>query len=229
MEVGELEEKEVSETVEEPAARHARVMTEEHELEYRALLEASETLPPTANEVVDAILELRCEDMPVFIEMPTWVTLLLVVYPSTPSPAPSIVGEHVPNNCKVTLLGPAIGWWQRAHLWLDDSIVWSSFAWPRGVCPGQAGNAFAAPNLESCGHKRCKHMVSALPMMVYYSDAPPRHLCPGKHGVECAHLTGAQGKGSGVVHKQDCLLNPVEDDNWGYAMCIIWGASPCSV
>ncbi|SYW84475.1 uncharacterized protein UHO2_04414 [Ustilago hordei] len=103
MEVGELEEKEVSETVEEPAARHARVMTEEHELEYRALLEASETLPPTANEVVDAILELRCEDMPVFIEMPTWVTLLLVVYPSTPSPAPSIVGEHVPNNCKVTL------------------------------------------------------------------------------------------------------------------------------
>ncbi|KAJ1592505.1 hypothetical protein NDA15_003946 [Ustilago hordei] len=50
MEVRELEEKEVSETVEEPAARHARVMTEEHELEYRALLEASETLPPTANE-----------------------------------------------------------------------------------------------------------------------------------------------------------------------------------
>ena len=72
-------------------------------------------------------------------------------------------------------------------------------------------------------------MVSALPTMVYYGDAPPRHLRPGEHGVERAHLTGARGKGLGVVREQDRLSNPVEDVNWDYAMRIVWGASPRSV
>lgn len=79
------------------------------------------------------------------------------------------------------------------------------------------------------GHKKCRCTVSALPTMVYYGDAPPRHLHRGEHGVKRAHLTGARGKGLGVVREQDRLSNPVEDDDWDYAMCIVWGALPRSI
>ncbi|KAJ1037014.1 hypothetical protein NDA10_007887 [Ustilago hordei] len=92
--------------------------------------------------------------------MPTRVTPPPVVYPPTPSPASSVIGEHVPNNHEVML-------WAKRHI---------------------------APVL-----------------LAATKDAD------------------AQGKGSGAVCEQDHLSNPMEDDDWDYTMCIIWGASPCSV
>ncbi|SPC65518.1 uncharacterized protein UHOD_11085 [Ustilago sp. UG-2017b] len=175
--------------------------TPECQAAWEAELARSPTPPPTANEVIDMVLDAPRLGTPVYrlevqplMPPPRWVGR------RTPPPPPP--DHHLLTNGEIAS-------------WAERFVVADLMA----ACLGQAGSAAAA---LLWGSRHCKHNIPAHPEMEYPSDGTLSLQPRGSHQVERAHLMVAGGDGPGLVRSDERVGDPVMAPGWITAMRVMW-------
>ncbi|CCF48181.1 hypothetical protein NDA11_004048 [Ustilago hordei] len=168
--------------------------TPECQAVWEAELAHSPTPPPTADEVIDSVLDAHCLGTPVYqLEVqpltppPRWVE-----HRTPPLPPPD---QHLLTN------GEIARWSERFFVaefmaQITDSCFASAFTNPFGECnriPCTCTHCY----LAGLGH--CKHMIPAYLGMEYPGDGTPNMQPQGSHQAEQAHLTMTNGDGPGLA------------------------------
>ncbi|KAJ1597576.1 hypothetical protein NDA14_004776 [Ustilago hordei] len=201
---------------------------------WEAELARSPTPPPTADEIVNAILA-----------PPHAVTLeyRLNVQPLTPPPhwrgrqtlPPPPPDRHFPTNSEIVewaelfMVADLLVRVVDCHFPLDWDVPTGSLL--EHCCFASTfTNPFGERNRvpRACTHcylaglGNCERSIPAHPGMEYLGDSTPSMQPCGLHQAKRAHLTVANGYGPRFVQSEEWVLDPIMSMGWATAMWVIW-------
>ncbi|CCF51046.1 uncharacterized protein UHOR_14761 [Ustilago hordei] len=225
-------------------ARHPAVemMMPEHQATWEAKLAWTPTLPPDANDIVDAVLVLAqaatleyCPNMQPLTPPPHWVGCW------TPPPPPP--NHHLPMN------GEIAGWAEQfvvvdlvaqiadCHFPLDWDVPIGSLPERHLHClvmlccfASAFTNLFGEQHRIPCACTHCYlaglgHCECTFPAhlgMEHWGDRTPSLQPCGSHQTKQAHLMVADGYGPGFIWLEEQVLDPVMTPRQVMAMQVVW-------